>query len=223
MCWRLFLAPNRLFFRDRCAEDDFQLAVRSLGLGRADAVGAKDGDASSVKGAGGSVKEVEENGGELSRDEGAAPAEKKADLENGPIVAKSDGEDGRAAAAVASGTTSGKPALSPAEHPLQKAITSLDMALGELNQLVHLIDLARAGEFMALARVTPSEEDQARAMPDQSVSGVLWAYNFSPRGFVFHLDRSVDGFNRVFHFFYKVQQRSNSDPQDPGDYCTNGR
>lgn len=68
------------------------------------------------------------------------------------------------------GSGATKEAASPPEHPLQKAITSFDMALGELNQLVHLVDLARAGEFMVLKRVTPSEEDQARAMPDQSVS-----------------------------------------------------
>lgn len=167
------------FFRDRCAEDDFQLAVHSVGLGRADAAGAKDDDAGSVKGADCSVKGAGENGGKLSRGEGVALAEKKVDLENGAIAAEDGGRDGGAAAAVASETTSGKPAVSPAEHPLQKAITSLDMALGELNQLVHLIDLARAGEFMALARVTPSEEDQARAMPDHSVSGILRTYRSS--------------------------------------------
>lgn len=168
--------PQPPFFRDRCAEDDFQLAVHSVGLGQADAVGAKDDDAGSVKGADASAKGADQNGGGLSRREAAAPAEKKVDLGNGAIASDKDGvgDDRPAATAVASGTTSGKPALTPAEHPLQKAITSLDMALGELNQLVHLIDLARAGEFMALARVTPSEEDQARAMPDQSVSENLW-------------------------------------------------
>lgn len=62
------------------------------------------------------------------------------------------------------------PLQQPAEHVLQKAITSFDMALGELNQLAHLIDLARAGEFMVLDRVTPSEEDQARALLDKAVS-----------------------------------------------------
>lgn len=82
-------------------------------------------------------------------------ADEKADLE------------GDESGAAGSGAT--KEAASPPEHPLQKAITSFDMALGELNQLVHLVDLARAGEFMVLERVTPAEEDQARAMPDQSV------------------------------------------------------
>lgn len=77
-------------------------------------------------------------------------------------------------ATTAGGTARSITAASPPEHPLQKAITSFDMALGELNQLVHLVDLARAGEFMALKRVTPSEEDQARAMPDQSVSKSCW-------------------------------------------------
>lgn len=73
----------------------------------------------------------------------------------------------------ATGSGATKEAASPPEHPLQKAITSFDMALGELNQLVHLVDLARTGEFMVLKRVTPTEEDQARAMPDQSVSILL--------------------------------------------------
>ncbi|CAM9166984.1 unnamed protein product [Scytosiphon promiscuus] len=68
-----------------------------------------------------------------------------------------------------SGATTRK-SPSPAEHPLQKAVTSFDMALGELNQLVHLVDLARAGEFMVLERVTPSDEEQARATLDQSAS-----------------------------------------------------
>ena len=172
-CRGVCSSPPTAFFRDRCAEDDFQLAVHSVGLGRADAVGAKGNDAGSVKRADCSLKGADENGGKLSRDEGETPPEKKADLENGSIEAEDGGGDGGAAVAVTSGTTSGKPVLSPAEHPLQKAITSLDMALGELNQLVHLIDLARAGEFIALARVTPSEEDQARAMPDQSVSRIL--------------------------------------------------
>eukprot|EP00903_Cladosiphon_okamuranus_P017447 g16071.t1 len=70
----------------------------------------------------------------------------------------------------AAGSGATTEAASPPEHPLQKAITSFDMALGELNQLVHLVDLARAGEFMVLKRVTPAEEDQARAMPDHSAS-----------------------------------------------------
>lgn len=69
--------------------------------------------------------------------------------------------------------TSDKTSPSPPEHPLQKAITSFDMALGELNQLVHLIDLARAGEFMALERVTPKGEDPAKAILDQSVNEIL--------------------------------------------------
>lgn len=62
----------------------------------------------------------------------------------------------------AMGGRTGKPAVSPAEHPLQQAINSFDMALGELNQLVHLVDLARAGEFMALARVTPKDDELVR-------------------------------------------------------------
>lgn len=60
-------------------------------------------------------------------------------------------------------------AASPAEHPLQQTINFFDMALGELNQLVHLLDLARAGEFMALERVTPKEEDQTKPTLGQSV------------------------------------------------------
>lgn len=71
-----------------------------------------------------------------------------------------------------SGSAADKQSSSPAEHPLQKAVTSFDMALGELNQLIHLIDLARAGEFMALERVTPRGEDQGRTVADQSVSKI---------------------------------------------------
>lgn len=96
----------------------------------------------------------EDAGGEdmqQPRDVDASAAEQKVGVEE-------DGESGA--------TTQ---ASSPPEHPLQKAITSFDMALGELNQLVHLVDLARAGEFMVLERVTPTEEDQARAVSDQSV------------------------------------------------------
>lgn len=87
------------------------------------------------------------------------------------------------------GSGATKEAASPPEHPLQKAITSFDMALGELNQLVHLVDLARAGEFMVLKRVTPTEEDQARAMPDQSVSP-----------------------GSILHFFERIPEEPNGTP-----------
>lgn len=99
--------------------------------------------------------------------------------ENGNVESKSEKKP------TGNETAAGKPAPSPAEHPLQKAVTSFDMALGELNQLVHLVDLARAGEFMALERVTPSEEDQARAMPDQSVRN-----RFGHGSFCLHPDLS---------------------------------
>ncbi|CAN0556686.1 unnamed protein product, partial [Ectocarpus sp. 12 AP-2014] len=39
------------------------------------------------------------------------------------------------------------------------------MALGELNQLVHLVDLARAGEFMALERARPGDGVPPEALP----------------------------------------------------------
>lgn len=131
-----------LLGRHRSAEDDFQLAVQGLGVGTGDE-GAPTGVA----------------GGEETQqplDAGVSVAEQKVGVEG-----DGSGESGE------SGAT--KEAASPPEHPLQKAITSFDMALGELNQLVHLVDLARAGEFMVLERVTPTEEDQARAMSDQSV------------------------------------------------------
>ena len=74
--------------------------------------------------------------------------------------------------------------MQPGEHLLQKAVTSFDMALGELNQLVHLTDLARVGEFVVLDRVTPSEEDQAQALLDKAVRGgmSLGIYKYSSRG-----------------------------------------
>lgn len=127
------------FSRDRSREDDFQLAVQSLGVGPTDDAVLEDA-----------------SGEDHNQTHGASAhaGDEKAELE----------ENGDAG----SGAT--KEAASPPEHPLQKAITSFDMALGELNQLVHLVDLARAGEFMVLKRVTPTEDDQARAMPDQSVS-----------------------------------------------------
>lgn len=81
-------------------------------------------------------------------------------------------EGGKDVTDVESGIAADKQSSSPAEHPLQKAVTSFDMALGELNQLIHLIDLARAGEFMALERVTPRGEDQGKAVADQSVSEI---------------------------------------------------
>lgn len=147
------------FFRERCAEDDFQLAVQSLGIGHGSEGESKDdGDGDVVTEAGG-------DGHDRPRNGAAPPTDKKGDLDNGFSTA----DDGEAAASIASAATGRKHGLPPAEHPLQKVVTSLDMALGELNQLVHLIDLARAGEFMALERVTPTEEDQARAM-SQSVS-----------------------------------------------------
>lgn len=130
------------FFRHRSAEDDFQLAVQSLGVGAAD------------------EGVPEEEGGEGHDN----PHDANTHAGNENAEPEGDGAAG-------SGAT--KETASPPEHPLQKAITSFDMALGELNQLVHLVDLARAGEFMVLKRVTPSEEDQARAMPDQSVSILL--------------------------------------------------
>ena len=70
--------------------------------------------------------------------------------------------------------------MQPGEHLLQKAVTSFDMALGELNQLVHLTDLARVGEFVVLNRVTPSE-DQAQALLDKAVRGgmSLGIYKYS--------------------------------------------
>lgn len=114
---------------------------------------------------------VDEGKGEVNakdRKKGAAggdddAGEEHRTRENGEVESKSEKNP------TGNETAAGKPAPSPAEHPLQKAVTSFDMALGELNQLVHLVDLARAGEFMALERVTPSEEDQARAISDQSV------------------------------------------------------
>lgn len=69
---------------------------------------------------------------------------------------------------------SSKLAPSPSEHPLQKAINSFDMALGELNQLIHLIDLARAGEFMILERVTPKDE-RTRGATDHLVRKAIFA------------------------------------------------
>lgn len=117
------------------------MAVQNLGVGHT--------DESVPEGSGG-------KGDNQPRDETAS-----AGNENEKVELEGDGGAG-------SGAT--KEAASPPEHPLQKAITSFDMALGELNQLVHLVDLARAGEFMVLKRVTPTEEDQARAMADQSVS-----------------------------------------------------
>lgn len=139
--------PQPPFSRDRSPEDDFQMAVQSLGVGPT--------DESVPEGSSG-------KGDNQSRDASGHARDEKAEL----------GGDG----AAGSGAT--KEAASPPEHPLQKAITSFDMALGELNQLVHLVDLARAREFMVLKRVTPTEEDQARAMPDQSVSSVLLVPTF---------------------------------------------
>lgn len=122
--------------------------MRSLGTGNVDEGTDAEGATDRKKGgAGGEIDTGEENG----------------TRENGDVESKSVKN------ALMNETAADKTAPSPAEHPLQKAVTSFDMALGELNQLVHLVDLARAGEFMALERVTPSEEDQARAMPDQSV------------------------------------------------------
>lgn len=144
--------PNQTaFFRGRSAEDDFRLAVQSLGVNQAeDSEGGDKGDgpSSPKDGAGGGGHDRPQPGD----GEGTAGCENSLPTGGG----------GPAASKV-------KPAVAPAEHPLQKAVTSFDMALGELNQLVHLIDLARAGEFMALERVTPSEEDQAKAIQDKAV------------------------------------------------------
>lgn len=105
------------------------------------------------------AKEVEDQGDSHGQARDTAAGEVNGDLENGAKKEEATGSGGTHESA------------SLAEHPLQSAITSFDMALGELNQLVHLVDLARAGEFMALERVTPSDEDQARAMSEQSVRG----------------------------------------------------
>lgn len=149
------------FFRERSAEDDFQLAVQSLGTGRADA-DADDDDIDDDLEAelNASDSGLNEAGSDSERQSKAACAaeEEKARTGNG-VKRDEDGGSG--------GTGKSAP---PAEHPLQRAVTSFDMALGELNQLVHLVDLARAGEFMVLERVTPSDEEQARATLDQSVS-----------------------------------------------------
>ncbi|CAN0440234.1 unnamed protein product [Ectocarpus sp. 12 AP-2014] len=102
------------------------------------------------------VKEVEDQGDSHGQPRDTGAGEGNGDLENGAKKEEATGSGGIQESA------------SFAEHPLQSAVTSFDMALGELNQLVHLVDLARAGEFMALERVTPSDEDQARAMSDQT-------------------------------------------------------
>eukprot|EP00752_Nemacystus_decipiens_P013488 g11947.t1 len=125
--------------RDRSPEDDFQMAVRSLGTGPTDE---------------GVSERAGVEGDNQPRDASGHTGDEKREGEP-------EGDEG-------DGSGATKEAASPPEHPLQKAITSFDMALGELNQLVHLVDLARAGEFMVLKRVTPTEEDQATAMPEQS-------------------------------------------------------
>ncbi len=146
-------SPTAFLRRHRSAEDDFQLAVQGLGVGTGDE-GASTGD--------GGGEETQQ-----PRDAGVSAAEQKVGVEG-----DGSGDSGDSGATKEAASSS-----SPPEHPLQKAITSFDMALGELNQLVHLVDLARAGEFMVLERVTPTEEDQARAMSDQSVRSnlrLLW-------------------------------------------------
>lgn len=171
-------APNRLF-RDRSAEDDFQLAVQSLGVGHADegvhgeeAVGREDRQPPDVGTA------DEQDGVEV---DGSGAAGTKA--------AANNAAGNKAAGREAAGSGATMKTASPPEHPLQKAITSFDMALGELNQLVHLVDLARAGEFMVLERVTPAEEDQARAMPDNSVRYLRSTYIRT--GAVYHANTAV--------------------------------
>ncbi|CAM9338799.1 unnamed protein product [Pylaiella littoralis] len=138
--------------RDRSVEDDFQLAVQNLGVGHADEDGSQ-----------------EDVGGEDREPADAGVAHEKEGIErDGSGAAGSKAGGGRAVGSEAATSGATQEAVSPPEHPLQKAITSFDMALGELNQLVHLVDLARAGEFVVLERVTPTEEDQARAISDRS-------------------------------------------------------
>lgn len=169
------------FFRKRCAEDDFQVAVRNLGIQQTH---AETDFTSRATGDTGNTTEKSEPDGlpndSASRDkseaiskgkETTAPEESKAEESKAEESKPGSNSSSRSDA-------SGKASPAAAEHPLQKAITSFDMALGELNQLVHLVDLARAGEFMALERVTPSEEDQARGVPDQSVSRFVPAVSF---------------------------------------------
>lgn len=162
--------------RDRCVEDDFQLAAQSLavaiGCGQGegenkDTAGTADGDDGPED-----TRNVKQGAGEhrkdRPRDGAAALLDKDPDLDNG-FASEDDRKDESCSSKGPDAER--KHVKYPAEHPLQTAITSFDMALGELNQLIHLVDLARAGEFMVLERVTPSEEDQARAVPDDSVSG----------------------------------------------------
>lgn len=136
------------------------MAVQSLGVGHADE------DAPQEEAVGGQDRQPPDSGvsdkndgieGDGSRTAGGRTAGSKA-----------------AGSETASSGATKEAASTPPEHPLQKAITSFDMALGELNQLVHLVDLARAGEFMVLERVTPTEEDQAREMPNQSVRVTIY-------------------------------------------------
>lgn len=136
-------------------EDDFKLAVRSLGRESVD-----DGQKQGRDGGEDSDNRLRSHRNSRGSDEGSGD-----DLgaKNDGAVASSDVEQGRV------GSSTSKPPPSPPEHPLQKAINSLDMALGELNQLVHLIELARTGEYVSLDRVTPTE-DGARDAPDHLVS-----------------------------------------------------
>lgn len=142
-------------YRERSVEDDFRLAVQSLWTEeRGDdegEVGTEDGEQlGRTKSHTGSSEDLGDPVKKLTKGSNGNPATQ--DTEKAPV-----------------GSDSSKPAPSPPEHPLQKAINSFDMALGELNQLIHLIDLARAREFMTLERVTP-KDDRARKASDLMVS-----------------------------------------------------
>ncbi|CAM9547405.1 unnamed protein product [Discosporangium mesarthrocarpum] len=56
------------------------------------------------------------------------------------------------------------------------------MALAELNQLVHLVDLARLGEFVTLERVTPSAEEQREVTSSAMLRTVAKAKKHLLRG-----------------------------------------
>lgn len=150
------------FLRARSAEDDFRLAAASLVLGHAD----EDDD-----------ERKPDNGKSKTRTEKDGQARAQGFNKEGQDISGKNGflnsqdcTKKKPAGRATKDQSNKAPLQQPAEHVLQKAITSFDMALGELNQLAHLIDLARAGEFMVLDRVTPSEEDQARALLDKAVS-----------------------------------------------------
>ncbi|CAM9235547.1 unnamed protein product, partial [Choristocarpus tenellus] len=132
--------------RKRSPVDDFKLAVRSLGLHRSVVEGGEKNDS-------------EKRSSVALEDEGQVDTDC---VGTGPVYEKGSKDSDTEISS------------KPKEHPLQKAVTAFDMAIAELNQLIHLVDLARQGDFMTLERVTsPDERKDGLPLPAEGLTPIL--------------------------------------------------